>query len=57
MHVRARVCYLPVCALELALAQHVATPTIVLNFRDQSQIMEFTKVLFHENLELYGVYD
>ena len=56
MHVRASACY----PLALA-AQHVATPTMnTLNFREESfvirsQIMKFTKILCHKNLELYGI--
>ena len=55
--------YVHVCTIALAMrmcTQNVATPTIVLNFReenfrDRTQITKFTKILCHENLELYGI--
>ena len=41
-------------------AQHVAAPTIMLNFHkenfcDQKSNYEFMKTLCHENFELYGI--
>ena len=46
-------------ALHVRCTQHVATPTVILNFREEifviiSQITKFTKILYHENLELYS---
>ena len=57
-YVRASARYPPARASARSAAQHVAMPTINIPVRKifviRSQITNFTKILCHENLELYG---
>ena len=61
VHTFTSIAHLRTIALAMRLyTQNVATPTIILNFREEisvirSQIMKFMKILCHENLELYGI--